>query len=222
MYIKQLARLRTGMMAISLISLSACMVAPINADLDQLAKGKGWLGDLNNVKQLQKEGTTAIEFNTSGESIVWLDGLQFESGSIEFDVKGKSTPRQGSFIGVAFRVLDKKVHDVVYFRPFNFNATNPENKAHAVQYMSEPQWPWYRLRDNKPGQYEQPINPAPNGDAWFHVKLILENRQVKVFVNNSPNASLVVNELTDRPAGSVGLWCNGYGVVANLKVTPAK
>jgi len=33
---------------------------------------------------------------------------------------------------------------------------------------------------------------------------------------------LVVNELSERPAGSVGLWCNGLGVIANLKIMPKK
>ena len=47
-------------------------------------------------------------------------------------------------------------------------------------------------------------------------------RQVKVFVNGATEPSLVVNELSDRPGGSVGLWCNGYGVIANLKILPKK
>ena len=110
----------------------------------------------------------------------------------------------------------------VYFRPFNFRAADIEKKSHAVQYVSEPQWPWQRLRQEKPGQFEKPIEPAPDGDAWFHAKVVVEKRQVKVFVNGATEPSLVVNELSDRPGGSVGLWCNGYGVIANLKVMPNK
>jgi hypothetical protein len=44
---------------------------------------------------------------------------------------------------------------------------------------------------------------------------------VKVFVNGASEPSLVVNELSDRVGGSVGLWCGGYGVIANLKITPS-
>ena len=66
------------------------------------------------------------------------------------------------------------------------------------------------------------IDPAPDGDAWFHAKVVLENREVKVFVNDATEPSLVVNELTDRLAGSVGLWCNGYGVVSNLRIKSAR
>jgi hypothetical protein len=45
---------------------------------------------------------------------------------------------------------------------------------------------------------------------------------VKVFVNGATEPSLVVNELSDRTGGSVGLWWNGYGVIANLKIMPTK
>jgi hypothetical protein len=56
------------------------------------------------------------------------------------------------------------------------------------------------LRQEKPGQFEKPIEPAPDGDAWFHAKVVVEKRQVKVFVNGATEPSLVVNELSDRPA----------------------
>jgi len=153
---------------------------------------------------------------------VWLDGFEFSAGAIEFDAKGKSAPPQSSFVGVAFRVVDAATHDAVYFRPFNFRAADPGRKSHAVQYHSLPQWQWDRLRKEKPDQFEKPIEPAPDGDAWFHAKVVVEKRQVKVFVNGATEPSLVVNEMSDRPGGSVGLWCGGYGVIANLKVMPSK
>ena len=123
---------------------------------------------------------------------------------------------------MAFRVADAKAYDAVYFRPFNYRAPNPANKAHAVQYISHPAFPWSRLRQEKPGQYEKGIEPAPDGDAWVHARVVIERPKVSVFVNGSTEASLVVDELSDRAAGSVGLWCNGFGVVANLKITPKK
>ena len=70
--------------------------------------------------------------------------------------------------------------------------------------------------------FEKPIEPAPDGDAWFHAKLIIEKQQVRVYVNGATEPSLVVNELSDRSGGSVGLRCNGYGVIANLKIIPKK
>jgi len=194
----------------------------LTPDLKAVPDGKGWKGSIGATKLIEKDGAAAIEFNKPGQNVVWLAGFEFSAGSIEFDAKGKSAPPQSSFVGVAFRVVEAATHDAVYFRPFNFRAADTEKKSHAVQYISEPQWSWQKLRQEKPGQFEKPIDPAPDGDAWFHAKIIIEKRQVRVYVNGATEPSLVVNELSERPGGSVGLWCNGYGVIANLKITPNK
>jgi len=190
----------------------------ITPDLKAVPEGKGWKGNSDAAKLVEKDGAPAIELT----GLVWLDGFEFGAGTIEFDAKGRSAPPQGSFVGVAFRVADAKTYDAVYFRPFNFRAEDSERKARAVQYISEPQWPWQKLRQERPAQFEKPIEPPPDGDAWFHVKIMVEKPQVKVFVNGATEPALVVNELSDRTGGSVGLWCGGYGVLANLKITPMK
>jgi hypothetical protein len=195
-------------------SLSAQTLTP---DLKTVPDGKGWKGDTGATKLIEKDGAPAIEFNKGG--FVWLDGFEFSTGTLEFDAKGKSAPPQSSFVGVAFRVVDAATHDAIYSRPFNFRAVDPARKSHAVQYHSAPQWPWDKLRKEKPDQFEKPIEPPPDGDGWFHTKVVVEKRRLR---QRRFGASLVVNELSDRPGGSVGLWCGGYGVIANLKITPNK
>lgn len=190
----------------------------LTPDLKAVPEGKGWKGNIDAAKLVEKDGAPAIELT----GLVWLDGFEFGAGTIEFDAKGRSAPPQGSFVGVAFRVADARTYDAVYFRPFNFRVADPERKARAVQYISEPEWPWQKLRQEKPGQFEKPIEPPPDGDVWFHVRILIEKPQVKVFVNGAAEPALVVNELSDRTGGSVGLWCGGYGVLANLKITPKK
>jgi hypothetical protein len=211
---------------VTVILLNCCTFSSsaqtITPDLKAVPEGKGWKGAIADTKLVEKDGAAAIEFDKPGPHVVWLDGFEFSSGTIEFDAKGKSAPPQSSFVGVAFRVVDAATHDEVYFRPFNFRAADPARKSHAVQYHSLPQWQWDKLRKEKPGQFEKPIEPPPDGDAWFHAKVVVEKRQVKVFVNGASEPSLVVNELSDRPGGSVGLSCGGYGVIANLKITPGK
>src|SRR5256886_10170565 len=197
-------------------SSNAQMLTP---DLKAVPDGKGWKGSIGTTNLIEKDGAASIEFNKPGQNVVWLDGFEFNAGTIEFDAKGKSAPPQSSFVGVAFRTVDAKTHDAVYFRPFNFRAADPERKSHAVQYVSEPQWPWQKLRQEKPRQFEKPIEPAPDGDAWFHAKVVVEKRQAKAFVYGAGQPSFVANQLSDRPTGSIGLWCNGYGVIANLKIS---
>jgi len=191
-------------------------------DLKAIPEGAGWNGSIHTATLVEKDGAVAIEFNKQDWHLVWLDGFEFTDGTIEFDAKGKSEPPQGSFIGVAFRMVDEATYDAVYFRPFNFRASNTESKSHAVQYVSYPQWSWEKLRAEKTGQYEKPIEPAPDGDMWFHAKVVIEDKQISVFVDNAEEPALQVTELSDRSGGSVGIWCFGYGAISNLQITPAR
>lgn len=163
------------------------------------------------------------EFSIEDEWVVVLNDIEFTDGVIEFDALGQSDPPQSNFLGIAFHVVNEQTHDAVYFRPFNFRADDAERKAHAVQYISHPEYRWFDLRKNKPGQYEQPIVPAPDGDSWFHAMIVIEQPKVSVYVNAAKEASLVIEELSHRKDGGIGLWVGPGqgGYFANLKITPA-
>ena len=166
---------------------------------------------------------TKKAFFVEDEWIIVLTGVEFTDGVIEFDALGQSDPPQSNFLGVSFRFVDETTHDAVYFRPFNFRAEDPERKAHAVQYISHPDHHWWTLRQDRTGQYEQPVLPAPDGDAWFHAKIVIARPKVSVFVNYAAQPSLVVAELSDRSSGGIGLWLGPGqgGHFANLKIIPA-
>ncbi len=154
---------------------------------------------------------------------VWLEGVNFTEGTIECDILGKSAPRGSNFLGLAFHATDDATFDCVYFRPFNFRAENPENANHAVQYISHPQWTWNKLRAEKTGQYEKPLAPPPDGDAWFHAKIVVAGKKVSVFVNGAAKPSLEVEKLNDRTSGRIAIWGGDAGVgghFANFKITP--
>jgi hypothetical protein len=188
-------------------------------DLKTTIDGTGWKGKFTTAELAKNDSSDAIMITkTDADEIIWLDNFSFTNGTIEFDAKGKSGPPQSSFVGIAFRVVDQNIYDAIYFRPFNFRSPNPVNKAHAVQYTSHPDWTWKRLRDEHTGEYEKGIDPAPNGDEWFHAKIVVQKPEIKVYVNGASDPSLVVIELSDRKDGSVGLWCNGFGIIANLKI----
>jgi len=78
------------------------------------------------------------------------------------------------------------------------------------------------LRKDKPGQYEKPLIPAPDGDSWFHVRIVVEKPKIRVYVNDNTEPSLVVEELSDRKAGGVGLWVGPGqgGHFSNVKIAP--
>ena len=190
-------------------------------DLKRISEGTGAKAD--------PKAAIRWETNVKGKaalftrSVVWLEELNFSEGTIECDILGKSTPRGSNFLGIAFRGVDETTFDCVYFRPFNFRAENPENASHAVQYISQPQWTWQKLRAEKTGQYEKPIVPPPDGDTWFHAKIVVEGKKVRVFVNNAETASLEVQTLNDRTNGRIwGGDAGDGGYFANLKITPKK
>jgi len=194
----------------------------ITPDLKNAPKAIGWSGPAQPASRWVTSVKGRDALFTTG--IIWLDGVNFMEGTIECDILGQSLPRGSNFPGVVFHGVDELTVDTVYFRPFNFRAENPENASHAVQYTSAPQWPWPKLRAEKTGQYEKPIVPAPDGDAWFHAKIVVAGKKVSVFVNGAEKPSLEIETLNDRTGGKVGLTGGDAGVgghFANLKIIPA-
>jgi hypothetical protein len=92
-----------------------------------------------------------------------------------------------------------------------------------VQYISIPGNDWEKLRNQFPGKYEQPVNPVPNADEWFHAKIVIKGRHVAVYVNNATKPSLEVEMLSAATHGGLGLWVgnNSAGSFSNLSFTRA-
>ncbi|HEY5123566.1 MAG TPA: family 16 glycoside hydrolase [Ignavibacteria bacterium] len=155
------------------------------------------------------------------DGIAWLNGVEFSNGSIELDIRGKDAYQQ-SFVGIAFHGSDNKTLDVIYFRPFNFQSSDPVRKIHAVQYVSHPDNTWDILRNKYSGKYEKAVIPSPNGNEWFHVKILIKYPEVTVFVNGNSEPSLTIEKLNTRKTGKIGLWVgnNSDGDFANLQITP--
>src|SRR5437762_6126568 len=93
---------------------------------------------------------------------------------------------------------------------------------HAVQYIAQPIYPWQKLRAEQPGKYERAIDPVPDPNAWFHVRVVVASPKVSVFVDDAKQPSLVVDQLSNRKKGLVGLWVGNTsgGDFANVKIVP--
>ena len=211
--------------AIACLATLAYAQSPETLDLTAVGKDPRWKVAGRTTSVVDQKGKHALKISEgSGMGIVWLDGYDFANGVIEVDMLGRSQPVQGSFLGVAFRVVDATTHDAVYFRPFNFRAADPVRHNHAVQYVSHPQWPWQKLRTERPEQYEKPVLPEPDGDEWFHARIVVERPTITVFVNGAATPCLTVQELSDRTHGALGLWVGegSGGYFANLRVSRTK
>lgn len=154
-----------------------------------------------------------------GNGLVWLEGISFGSGTIELDIRGKNKPGQ-SFVGIAFHGAADDTYDAIYFRPFNFQSPDQGRKIHSVQYISMPAQDWSVLRQQFPGKYENQLTEPVNPDDWFHARIEVQGMTVSVFVNGASSPSLVVDKLSSRRTGKLGLWVgNGSaGDFANLVI----
>ena len=154
------------------------------------------------------------------EGLLILKGIEFSNGTIEFDVKGRNVIQQ-SFVGIAFHEQGEKSYESVYFRPFNFANPDTARRSHSVQYISMPDYPWEKLRETSPGKYENKVNPVPDPDGWFHVKIIVDGEKVSAFVNNAQSPSLLVERLNNTTTGGLALWVgnNSGGSFANLTIS---
>jgi hypothetical protein len=213
-------------------TLGAALVTPfrmagqsktIQADLTALADGKGMNATKRTITRLTDGGRTGVRLSEAeGEGPAYLPGVEFGNGTIELDLKGKDV-QGSSFIGVAFHGVDGTTYDAIYFRPFNFRTDDKARVLRAVQYISHPAHPWQKLRAETPGQYEKPVNPVPDPNAWFHARVVVASPKVSVFVGEGKEPCLTVNQLSDRKKGLVGIWVGNTsgGDFANFRIVPA-
>ena len=192
-------------------------------DLAKIVEGENWKVANREAEIVEEEDRLSVHFEgRPGNGIVWLKDIEFTHGTIEADIKGRDVEGK-SFVGIAFRGVDENTQDAVYFRPFNFMSDDPVRRDHCVQYVSHPDYPWYRLREEHPEEYENPIHLTPDPNSFFHAKIIIEESGISVYVNDAKEPCLVVEELTDRSGGWVGFYMGheSAGTFANLKITPS-
>jgi hypothetical protein len=197
-------------------------------DMAKIGDGAVWSIDHADVETLETAGRRAVRLTAHGDSangivgLALVRGMLFATGTVEVDLKGKNV-RQRSFLGIAFNVADQNTFEAVYFRPFNFRADG-EFKGRAVQYIAWPANTWEKLRKERPGTFESPISPVPDPDGWFHARIEVGAKQVRVYVNEASEPCLTVDRLSGVGKDPrLGLFVDSAdGEYANLKITPTK
>ena len=195
-------------LSISILIYSGLLLAQSNSDdliqsIDKKSKWKFYnRTDAATMKELGKIDCLMLDAKP-GDGLAIYQDLEFENGTIEFDVKGKDVLQQ-SFVGVAFHIQNDSTYNAFYFRPFNFK--KPERTSHSVQYISHPKFTWQKLRSEFPEQFEKTVTPVPNPDEFFHARIEVKWPTVKVFVENAEIPSLEVKMLSTFKKGNVGLW----------------
>lgn len=162
----------------------------------------------------------------AGGGIALVHGAAFRNGTIEAEIAGLPAPGSRGdargFVGVAFRVQqDPLRYEAFYLRPTNGRAEDQLRRNHSTQYVSEPEFPWHRLRKEHPGVYESYVDLETG--AWTRVRIAVDGLKARLFVHGAGQPALIVNDLKlGDVAGGIGLFI-GVGTEAyfsSLNVTP--
>jgi hypothetical protein len=157
--------------------------------------------------------------SSDAERFAVVRGSRMKDGVVEVDLTGDTTkdasPTARGFVGLAFRISGDRSHfECIYLRPKNGRAEDQLQRNHATQYVSMPGYPWEKLRAESPGKYESYVDLVAG--QWTHIKIVVEGKSAKLFVNGAEQPSLVVNDLKQEPIeGGVALWV-GPGTVAHF------
>lgn len=155
------------------------------------------------------------------QQLAWLDDLDFSNGAIEVEIAGAPAPgaAEGArgFVGIAFRLQkDLETYDAFYLRPTNGRAEDQERRNRSVQYISHPEWPWQRLREETPAKYESYVDLVPG--EWTKIKIEVRGERARLYVHDNEQPTLIVNDLKSGAdaRGTVALWL-GPGTVAHFR-----
>ena len=206
---------------VGMVAFSACSHGQTTID--------GFGNGAQTLRVVNRTGTRIPDRNgvrlaaASGNGVAWVEGTDFQSGTIEVDVRGRESMGQ-SFVGVAFHRKNDNTYEAVYVRPFNFRASDPIRRQHAVQYITLPDFDYDRLRRDFPEEFENPVAASIGPTDWVKLRVVVAAGRVQIFVGAVNEAALEVRKLGQLYGGQVGLWVgnDSGGDFANLVVTPAK
>lgn len=222
-----------GLASVPIVSIGA------QTGLDLLAADPSKLSAINvAASRVQYRGREAIRIvsrkpanvpaGTSFNTIAIIPGTDFRDGVIEADIAG--VPRAGAdtsargFVGIAFRVDSSgDRYAGFYIRPTNGRALDQLRRNHATQYISEPDYPWYRLRKEQPGVYESYVDLEPG--AWTPIRIEVRQGVAQLFVNGAKQPALIVSDMKNPPAaGRIALWIDNdtEAHFSRLRVTPSR
>lgn len=176
------------------------------------------------------KGHNALKVTSTGggaeDQLVKINNFDFKDGIIEVDLSGN--PGEGAsdqargFVGIAFRIKDdNSKFECLYLRPTNGRADDQLRRNHSTQYISFPDFPWHKLREQFPGKYESYVDLLPG--EWTKVRIEIKGDKAKLFVHENPQPVLIISDLKlgADAHGGIGLWI-GPGTdarFANLFVT---
>lgn len=167
------------------------------------------------------------ERDVDQEMAAILTETDFKDGVIELDVAGSR--RQGyskaedvsgfkGIVGLSFRIHGDSA-ERFYIRPENSRLDNQLFRNRSTQYESDPDFPWQRLREEKPGVYESYVDVESG--AWTTLRIEVSGSKARLYVNGATQPCLIVNDLKlGESRGRIALWAriSSEAYFSNLRV----
>jgi len=147
------------------------------------------------------------------KGLVYFDGAEFVNGVIEFDISFKE---QRQFVGINFRGENDGNYEHFYFRPHQ--SGNPDATQYTPVFNDVSAWQLYFGKG-----YSKKIKHKFN--EWQHVKLVIEDNNMAVFVEDMKIPFMESILKRDKQKGFVSLNASGFkasAYFADLKITPHK
>lgn len=213
--------------ATCLFSLTSVLAQKTELDIKSFDVAKAFVseeksGDQKVLKVIMDSTVTLFDEPT----FIKLKNIEFKDGTIEVNVLSKFLPGAPDwargFIGVTFRINnDNSKFEGIYIRPDNGRSSDQVRRNHSTQYFSYPNHKFSDLRKTDPEKYESYADMAMN--EWIKIKIIIKGEHAELFINNSKQSCLVVNDLKygSGMAGSIGLWVGPgtEGYFSDLKIS---
>lgn len=167
-----------------------------------------WNLDKQNAEFITYKGVRVLEIKGGKQVIV--KGLEFSSGTIEFDVEPTDTVH-APFVSFYFRQQDTLENECVYLR---IGRPHSERRNDAVQYA-----PFIKGVNlwNLLNHFQGPA--LIHGNSWNHVKLVVSGVQLRAYINDMSHPALEVPRLEgNTQKGQIAF--DGQAVYANVVIRP--
>ncbi|MEO0572467.1 MAG: hypothetical protein AAF039_12240 [Bacteroidota bacterium] len=167
-----------------------------------------WTAKTDNVEFITHKSTKAVKSSDDQPFQIVLKDFDFSIGIIEFDVELKGR----GFPGINFHLDEANGNSEVYYLRY-FGQLSPTSRT-TMQYAAFIDGVnLWDLTDEYQGA------AALTENTWNHIKMVISENQMKVYVNNMDRAALKVPVLEGlTKTGKIGL--NGNVIYANFKIIP--
>ena len=175
----------------SLVSLLLGMLGTqLQAQIAVRFEQDAWEVSANKYEFIQHKGKSSLYLEGGTAN---LKGAAFKNGIIDFDVLFAEGRK---FIGIHFRVQDESTYEEYYLRAHQ--SGNPDAMQYTPVFHGNSAWQLYHGKG-----YSTPYRF--NFGEWTHVRLIIDNDRMDVFLNDMSQPILHVPELKmDPQSGGIG------------------